>query len=301
MSKIKSYINLHFIIFIWGFTAVLGALIHLDYFSLTWNRMGLASFFLLLYILINKRERRLLLQFDIKQHLKYLLGGILIALHWMAFFYAIKISNVSITLIAMSSGAFFTSLLEPAFYKRKVYFYEILLGLLILLGLYYVLLIEKIDFSGVFAALIAAFLSGLFTVLNGLYVREQSGVQLSFFQLFYGFLFLTLVLLFTGDLSQLAFPSGIDWLYTILLASLCTAYAFTRSISLMKHISPYTLMLSINLEPVYGIILAVLILGDKEKMSETFYIGGFIILAIIVLNTLIKFKKEQNPEKMLKS
>jgi len=301
MSKLKPYLTLHFIIFIWGFTAVLGALIHLDYFSLTWNRMGLASLFLLLYILMNKQERRLLLQFDVKQHLKYLLGGILIALHWLAFFYAIKISNVSVTLIAMSSGAFFTSLLEPVFYKRKVYYYEILLGLLILFGLYYVLKIEKIDFSGVFAALTAAFLSGLFTVINGLYVRKQSGVQLSFFQLFYGFLFLTFVWGFTGDLSQLSFPSGTDWLYIVLLASLCTAYAFTRSISLMKHISPYTLMLSINLEPVYGIILAVLILGEKEKMSETFYLGGFIILTIILLNTIIKFKRKENPEKMLKS
>jgi len=301
MPKLKQYFHLHFIIFIWGFTAVLGALIHLDYFSLTWNRMGLASFFLLLYIWMNKRERRLLMQFDLKMHLKYLLGGILIALHWMAFFYAIKISNVSITLIAMSSGAFFTSLLEPVFYKRKIYFYEILLGLLILLGLYYVLKIEKIDFSGVFAALIAAFLSGLFTVMNGLYVREQSGVQLSFFQLFYGFLFLSFVMFVTGNFLQLSLPEGRDWLYLIILAVICTAYAFTHSISLMKDISPYTLMLSINLEPVYGIIMAVLILGEKEKMSETFYLGGFIILAIILLNTIIKFKKQKIPEKMLKS
>jgi len=293
MPKLKQYLNLHFIIFIWGFTAVLGALIQLDYFSLTWNRMGLASLFLLLYILMDKRERSLLLNLDWKLHLKYLLGGIIIALHWIAFFYAIKISNVSITLIAMSSGAFFTSLLEPVFYKRKVYFYEILLGLLILWGLYFVLKIEKVEFAGVFIALIAAFLSGLFSVLNGIFVREQSGVQLSFFQLFYGFLFLTLILFATGKISALHFPQGIDWVYILVLASICTAYAFTASISLMKYLSPYTVMLSINLEPVYGIILAVLILGDREKMSETFYLGAAIILILIVLNTIIKFKNEK--------
>jgi len=161
---------------------------------------------------------------------------------------------------------------------------------LILAGFFILLKVEKIDFTGVFFALIAAFLSGLFSVLNGLYVKQQSGVQLSFFQLFYGFMFLSLVLLLRGDLFQLSVPAPMDWLYLIILASICTAYAFTASISLMKHLSPYTVMLSINLEPVYGIILAVLILGDKEKMSQGFYFGALIILIIIILNSVIKYK-----------
>jgi len=289
MSNLKSYAQLHFIIFIWGFTAVLGALIHLDFLSLTWYRMGLASVFLIAYILLNKKERLLLFRFNTKDQLRYLLGGIIIALHWLAFFYAIKVSNVSITLLTLSSGAFFTSLLEPALFKRKIYVYEIILGLLILSGFFVLLKIEKLDFTGVFYALIAAFLSGLFSVINGLFIKNQSGTQLSFFQLFYGFLFLSIILLFDKNYN-LTLPTPTDWIYLIILASICTAYAFTKSISLMKYLSPYTVMLSINLEPVYGILLAVLILGDSEKMSSGFYLGALIILIIIGLNSILKYK-----------
>jgi len=220
-------------------------------------------------------------------------------LHWIAFFYAIKISNVSITLVTLSSGAFFTSLLEPLFFKRKIYVYEILLGLLILTGFLVLLKIEKINFTGVFFALIAAFLSGLFSVINGIYIRSYPAAQMSFYQLFYGFLFLSLVLLFNGTLAQLPLPSPTDWIFLIVLASICTAYAFTRSLDLMRYLSPYTVMLSINLEPVYGILLAVLILGKKEKMSPGFYLGSAIILIIIVLNSYIKYKRQKKSDKML--
>ena len=300
-SAFKSYLQLHFIIFIWGFTAVLGALIKLDSLSLTWYRMGLASLFLLLFVGLHPSERKLFFQFNRSDHLRYLIGGIVIALHWLAFFYAIKVSNVSITLISLSSGAFFTSLLEPVFFKRKIYLHEILLGIAILGGFFVLLKIEKIEFTGVYFALMAAFLSGLFSVINGIFIRRQSAVQLSFFQLFYGFLFLTLIMWFTGELTRLPVPSASDWIYLFILASICTAYAFTRSIGLMKYLSPYTVMLSINLEPVYGILLAFLVLGDKEKMSAGFYTGSAIILTIIVLNTIIKHKMKKNTEKMLNS
>ncbi len=292
-NHLKSYLKLHLIIFIWGFTAVLGALIHLDYLALTWYRMGLASLFLLGYILWSRSERKLFLHWDWKNQLRYMLGGIIIAMHWLAFFYAIKVSNVSITLVTLSSGAFFTSLLEPVFFKRKIYIHEIILGILILAGFFVLLKIEKIDFTGVYFALIAAFLSGLFSVLNGIFVRRQTAVQLSFFQLFYGFLFLTLVLFWQRG-SAIPVPSVSDWLYLLILASICTAYAFTQSINLMQYLSPYTVMLSINLEPIYGIILAVWVLGEREKMSGSFYLGALIILTIIVLNSVWKYKLQKN-------
>ena len=290
MSPLKSYTKLHLIIFIWGFTAVLGALIHLDYLALTWYRMGLASVFLFFYILLTDKERHLFFNFDLKQQSRYLLGGVIIALHWLAFFYAIKVSNVSITLVTMSSGAFFTSLLEPALFKRKIFFHEIWLGLLILAGFLILLKIEHIELTGIYFALIAAFLSGLFSVLNGLYIMQDSGAQLSFFQLFYGFLFLSIVLVFQTEPGSFPLPSFSDWIYLIILASVCTAYAFTESLTIMKNLSPYTVMLSINLEPVYGIILAVLILEEQEKMTTGFYFGSLIILIIIILNMLIKQK-----------
>lgn len=290
--KLSKYLQLHFIILIWGFTAVLGALIRLDYFSLTWYRMGLAVIFLGIYVLSKKEWREAIKRLDFKDHLRLILGGIIISLHWIAFFYAIKISNVSVTLISLSTGAFFTSLLEPLFFKRKIYFYEVLFGLLILIGFFILVKVEDINFTGVLFGLIAAFLSGLFSVVNGIYVRKESGVILSLFQLLYGFLFLTLVMLLTGKMEHLPWPSPHDWLYLIILSSICTAYAFTKSISLMKYLSPFTVMISINLEPVYGILLAVLILGDKEKMSPGFYLGAFIILIIILLNAYVKYFKK---------
>lgn len=296
----KSLLHLHFIIFIWGFTAVLGALIQLDYLTLTWYRMGIASMLLFIYSIFKKNIRQQIFLLDIKTQLRFILGGIIIALHWLAFFYAIKISNVSITLVALSSGAFFTSLLEPFFYKRKIYFHEIILGFLILIALMVLLKIEKLHFVSVFYALIAAFLSGLFSVSNGILIRTQSGVQLSFFQLFYGFLFLTIILIVPSGLRSLPIPTLNDWIYLFILASICTAYAFTVSISLLKYISPYTVMLSINLEPVYGIILAVLILGEQKNMSVNFYLGSFIILIIILLNEYIKVKLKKNTDKKLK-
>ncbi len=288
MSNLKPYLKLHFIIFIWGFTAVLGALIQLNYLVLTWYRMGLASLFLLTFLMFQKSKRKNLFQSTFKKQARYILGGVIIALHWLAFFYAIKVSNVSITLLTMSSGAFFTSLLEPIFYKRKILFYEILFGLLILFGFTVLLHIEKIEFTGVYFALIAAFLSGLFSVINGIYVQYENALKLSFFELFYGFLFLTIAMLLSGDMQHLPLPTLTDWLFILLLASICTAYAFTVSIDIMRFLSPFTVMLSINLEPVYGIILAVLVLKDKELMSSNFYFGAFIILIIIALNSFVK-------------
>ncbi len=288
-SPISKYLKLHFIIFIWGFTAVLGALIHLDYLSLTWYRMGLAVFFLFLFILFNRELKKQLLSLDIKAHLRYALGGTIIALHWLAFFYAIKISNVSITLVTLSTGAFFTSILEPIFFKRNIYWHEVLLGILILGGFLVLVRVEEIKLAGVFFALIAAFLSGLFSVINGIFIKNEQGSILSFFQLFYGFLFLTFILIIKGQVFHIPLPAPMDWLWLIILASICTAYAFTVSISLMKYLSPFTVMISINLEPVYGIILALLFLGKQEEMSLNFYLGAFIILIIIMLNAYVKY------------
>ncbi len=295
-TQLSKYLKLHFIILIWGFTAVLGALIQLDYFSLTWYRMGLAVSILGIYVFFKKEERKSILHLNFRDHLRFILGGIIIALHWIAFFYAIKISNVSITLITLSTGAFFTSLLEPLFFKRKIYFYEVFFGMMILGGFFILVKVEEIKYAGIIFGLIAAFLSGLFSVVNGIYIRREKGIILSFFQLLYGFLFLTLVMFITGDIKHLPMPSSTDWIYLIILSSICTAYAFTASISLMKYLSPFTVMISINLEPVYGILLAVLILGEKEKMSPGFYLGAFIILIIILLNAYVKYFKKSQAE-----
>ena len=289
-NNIQSYIKLHFIIFIWGFTAVLGALISLEAIPLVWYRISLALPFLLVWILY----RKLPLKVSPKSMVKFALGGFIIALHWVGFFMAIKVSNVSVALVTLSTGAFFTSLLEPLFFRRKIRPLEVFFGILIIGGLYLIFKVDNLYLYGMLWALLAAFLSALFSVINGLFVAKHSGFVLSFYQLSFGLLAISVYLFFNGDFTIEFFQlSNSDWFYLLILATICTAYAFAASIDLMKHLSPYTIMLSINLEPVYGIILALLIFGEKEKMDTNFYLGALLILGIVILNSMLKTRNKK--------
>lgn len=283
--KLRNYLHLHFIIFIWGFTAVLGALISIDAIPLVWYRMLLAVVFVLLYLKIKG--------ISIKVPRQVLLGlvvtGIIIALHWITFFMAIKVSNVSVTLAIMSTGALFTAILEPIWYKRKMIWYEVLFGGIVIVGLYIIFNVETDYVLGIVLALIASFLASVFALVNGKYVKQYRASIISFYELLSGVVFVTIYLLFSGTFNADFFVlSTSDWGYMVLLASICTAYAFIAGVHVMRHISPYTVMLSVNMEPVYGIILAFLILGDKEKMSPQFYVGALIILSTVIANGIIK-------------
>ena len=284
-NKLQQYLHLHLIVFIWGFTAILGALISLDAIPLVWYRMSLAVVFILLYFLFKKKSFKV----DAKGVFKFLFTGIIIALHWIFFFKAIKVSNVSVALVTMSTGAFFVSLLEPLFFKRRIQLLEIVLGLMVVLGLYIIFSFEAQYKLGIFYALISSALSALFSVLNGLFVKKYDANTISLYQLFFGALFITLYLLFTNGFSVSLFVlPKTDWLYLIILSSICTAYAFIVSVKVMKYLSPFTVMLTVNLEPVYAIILALFIFGDKEKMKPEFYFGAFIVLFVVLLNGIIK-------------
>ena len=286
-SRLKNYLLLHLIVFIWGFTAILGALITLDAIPLVWFRMGLAVLFIIIYFLITKKSFRV----DKKGVLKFIFTGIIIALHWVFFFKAIKVSNVSIALVTMSTGAFFTSLIEPFLFKRRIKSIEILLGLIVIAGLYIIFNFETQYKLGIIYALISSFLGSLFAVLNGLFIKEYSANSISLYQLFFGVLFITIYLLCTNSFSIAFFQlSSSDWFYLIILSSICTAYAFIASVKVMEYLSPYTVMLTINLEPIYAIILALFIFGDKEKMNPEFYYGAFIVLFVVLLNGIIKNK-----------
>ena len=284
-DKLKNYFHLHFIIFIWGFTGVLGALISIDAIPLVWYRMFLAVGFILLYILFKK------IRFKIpKQVLLGLMAtGIIIALHWITFFMAIKVSNVSVALATISTAALFTSILEPIWYKRKLIWYEVFLGLLVIVGLYIIFDVQKNYVTGIILALISAFLAAVFSLINSKYVKEYRASVISFYELLSGFLFLSIYLLFSGSFNINFFSlSTNDWMYLLILASVCTCYAFIAGVHVMKHLSPYTVMLTVNLEPVYGIILAFIIIGDNEKMNSQFYIGAFIILLTVIANGIMK-------------
>jgi drug/metabolite transporter (DMT)-like permease len=287
-TRLKNYLHLHLLVFIWGFTAILGALITIDAIPLVWYRMLLATIFVFIYLLFTK----LRLKISPKEMVKFIIGGVLIALHWIFFFSAIKVSNVSVALVSMSTGALFTSLIEPFFFKRKLIPLELVFGLIVVCGLYVIFNVESEYTLGIIYALIAAFLSALFTVLNGLYIRNHDATVLSFYQLFFGVVFITIyILATTGFTFEIFSLTKSDIIYLLILSSICTAYAFVISIKIMKHLTPYTVMLTINLEPIYGIILAVIIFGEKEKMSPQFYIGALIIFITIIINGILKNKK----------
>ena len=287
-SNLKYYLHLHLIVFIWGFTAILGKLISIDAIPLVWFRMSLASVFIAIYFLFKSKSLKL----NQKSLLKFFISGIIIALHWITFFKAIKVSNVSVALVTMSTGAFFTSFIEPFFFKRKIKGIEILLGLMVIVGLYIIFSFESEYTLGIIYALISSFLAALFSVLNGLFVKKHNASVISFYQLFFGAFFITIFLLFQGSFTIDFFRlQSSDWLYLILLSSVCTAYAFIVSVDVMKHLTPYTVMLTINLEPIYAIILALIIFGESEEMNSEFYIGACIVLFVVVLNGVLKNMK----------
>lgn len=284
-NKLKNYLHLHFIVFIWGFTAILGALISIDAVPLVWYRMLLAVVFIAIYFLICKKSFKV----DKKGLLKFAFSGVIIAVHWVTFFMAIKVSNVSVALVTMSTGAFFASLIEPLFFKRKIKTIEILLGVLVIIGLYIIFNFQSEYTLGIIYALISSFLSALFAVLNGLFIKKYNANTISFYQLLFGVLGITLYLLFTQKFSITFFQlSSNDWLYLFILSSICTAYAFIASVQVMKYITPYTVMLTINLEPIYAIILALIVFGEKEEMNIEFYYGAFIVLFVVLLNGILK-------------
>lgn len=294
-DKLLNYLHLHFIIFIWGFTAVLGALISLEAIPLVWYRMLVATLIIFAFLKFKKEK----LNFSLKTLSGFALGGVIIALHWLTFFGAIKASNVSITLAVLSTGAFFASILEPLIYGRKVILYEVLFGLVVVAGLYIIFDVEASYTLGIVLALISAFLSALFSVINGKFVLKHKASAISFYELMFGVLGITIYLAFSGSFTADFFKvSAYDWMYLLILASVCTAYAFIASVHVMKWISPYTVMLSINMEPVYGIFLALIILGDSENMSPQFYYGALIILVTVVANGIIKITQERKRRRL---
>src|SRR5690606_33048418 len=266
-GNVKSYLQLHLIVFIWGFTAVLGELISVREASLVWYRMLLATAFLFLYLLITKKPFVL----PLKTVATLIFVGLLIAIHWIFFFRAINISNVSITLAMFSVGSFFAAILEPLFYKRKMLWYEVFFGLIIIAGLFMIMQVEIRYLEGILSALFSVFMGVLFTLFNGKLIQQHDSTVITVYEFFAGFVFVSIYLAFDGKFSAQFFDvSGKDWILILLLASVCTAYAFTASVAVMRRLTPYTVMLTTNLEPVYGIFLAYFLIGEDEKMSVPF-------------------------------
>lgn len=285
-DKLKNYLHLHFLVFIAGFTAILGELITISAIPLVWFRMIIAAILMFVYIRFSKIK----LIARPKAILKFSIAGIIIALHWITFFGAIDESNISIALSMFSTGAFFASFIEPLIYKRSVIWYEILFGVLVIVGVFIITQSEMKYLTGIILGISSAFLSSLFAVLNGSFLKHHSATVISFYEFLSGILFITIfILIFKDGFSQDFFIlSFSDYSYLLILASVCTAYAFIAAVYVMRLISPYTVVLTYNLEPIYGIIMAIILFPEKEKMSMPFYYGAAIIIVTVLLNGLLK-------------
>ncbi|VAV83751.1 hypothetical protein MNBD_BACTEROID02-289 [hydrothermal vent metagenome] len=285
-DKLKNYLHLHLLVFIAGFTAILGELISISATSLVWYRMIIAAVLMIGYI----RFRKTNIALSLKTCIKFSIAGIFIALHWITFFESIKQSNISIALAMFSTGAFFASLIEPLFFKRRVIWYEILFGILVILGVWIITQTEIKYINGIILGIISALFSTIFAVINGKFVKRYSASVISFYEFLSGVFFISIFIAIFGDGFDATFfkLSFDDWKYLIILGSICTAYTFIAAVHIMKHLSPYTVVLTYNIEPIYGIAMAIILFPAKEKMSSEFYLGAVIIIGTVLLNGILK-------------
>jgi drug/metabolite transporter (DMT)-like permease len=282
----KAYLQLHLAILLWGFTAILGKLILLDEGLLVWYRMGISSISTLLFVLISKSSLKIS-----KQEFIRLVGiSFLITLHWITFYGAIKASNVSIAISCFSSIALFTALINPIINKVKINKIEIVLGLGVIAGIGIIFTIHQLYWKGILLSIISAFLGALFTVLNKNVSEKIEPATITFYELFFGFILLTfaLPLWFGINHTGLIIPTTIDWIYLIILAVLCTTVPFTLSMHAIKKLDAFTMNLSLNLEPVYSIILAIFLFHENEAVGNSFYVGTGIILLTVMWHAYSK-------------
>ncbi|WP_246361465.1 DMT family transporter [Moheibacter lacus] len=298
MRKISDLISaaqfrLQFIVLLWGFTGVLGKLIEVEAVPLVWYRVLVAALVLFFILKIRKIDLKLN-----TRDFAMLLGiGVIIGLHWMAFFGAIKVSNVAVALSTLSTGALFSAFLEPLFFKRKIILSEIILAVIVSGCILLIYNASPDYWLGIVLGVICSFLSALFSVLNGKIHTRFPSQKIMFYEMLGGWLVVCLFLPFFGGFSTLVDVSWKDLGLLILLGSLFTAYPMIESVNLMKYISPFTLLLNVNLEPVYGIIIAYLIFGESEKMTPLFYIATVIMVLAILVNGLLK-KQAGKPLRM---
>ena len=288
MATSTDYLKLHFIVFLWGFSAILGKLVTIPALELVWYRSIFATLGMGAVICFSRGTFKVS-QADL---FRLIAIGSIVALHWVAFFGSARVANVSVSLVGFATNSLWAALLEPWFNKTRIKRYELLLGMVVITGLY---IIFSFDFQyklGLLLGVFAGFTSALFSVFNSRMVKRNSARTITFYEMmgviFTTALFLPFAHLGGVDLRLPLLPSAMDLLYIAILAGVCSVYAYTVAVELMKRISVFLIQLTLNLEPVYGIIMAVIIFGQEEKMNLNFYIGTLVILAAVSTYPMLK-------------
>ena len=289
----KAFIQLHIAVLLAGLTGVLGKLISLNEGLLVWYRLLLTAPSLWLLALLRKQDVRI----DKRDVWRIFGIGGIAALHWVAFYGSIKYSNVSVSLLCFSAIGFFTAIIEPLILRHRVDVVELLLGLLVIVGIFFIFQVDPHFKTGIIIGLVSALLGSLFPVLNKRILQRVSPENVTLYELSGGFLVLTALMplylwLFPAP-SLLPGWQDLGWL--LILAWACTVLAFNLSMSALQKISAFTVNLSYNLEPVYGILLAFLLFREDKYLSGGFYVGFFLILLSIVLQTVRLRRKHLKP------
>ena len=282
----------------WGFTGILGKLIHLDAFFIVWYRLLIALVALAVAMIVLKRSFYLP---NTKKLIQISLIGIVVGLHWVTFYMSIQLSTASLGILCLSTTTVHVTWLEPLVMKRRFSWIELLLSIIVIYGIYFV----SGDFSAneyeaVGYGLLSALFAAIFAVFNSKFAEDIPPSKISFYEFISAFIFLSILLTFEGRLTveNVLSVSLSDILWLLFLGVLCTSFAFLATIEVMKKLGAFTVSLSINLEPVYTIFLAILILNEHELLSPNFYIGTIIIILVVISNALIKFYQKR---KKLKS
>jgi len=289
MASRTDYLKLHFIVFLWGFSAILGKLVSIPTVEMIFYRAAIATLGLGVVILIRKGS----LKVSIPDVAKLLGIGAIVAVHWLAFFGAARVSNVSVSLVGFATNSLWAAVLEPWMNRTRIKKFEVLLGLVVIFGLY---IITSVDFHyalGMTLGILAGFTSALFGVFNSRMVRRIPSFTITFYEMVGVFLALTLFLpgyaaTWAENHTLQLMPSALDWVYIGTLAIVCSVYAYSVSVELMKKISVFVVQLALNLEPVYGILVALILFPMNEKMGVNFYIGGAIIIAAVASYPMLK-------------
>ena len=283
----NSLLVMHLIVIILGLTGVLGKLIEASSTILVWYRMMIAFIALGLYLLIQKELFKIQKGFIWK-----LLGvGAIVAAHWLFFFESIKVSNVSVAVVCLATSSLFSALIEPFVFKRKISAYELLFGIVVIASLAFALQADVTYFLGYVYGVIAAFLATLFTIFNALYINKVEASKITLVEMLGGCLAMSIYIgLFTKTPLCDFYISLQDTIYLLALGIVCTAFAFVVSVEVMKSLSPYSVIMAVNLEPIYSIILALILFGESEEMTSSFYIGGSAIILTVFLDGYLKTK-----------
>ena len=274
-------------VLILGFTGIFGKLISLNTIELVWYRM-LIAFITLFTFLVFKKE---LTKIKKKDFFGLLFVGSLVAVHWFFFFESIKVSNVSVAVVCLSTASFFSAMIEPFFLKRKPKLYEYILGIVVFVTLFLMLEAETKYTMGYIYGIIASFLGTLFTLYNAKYINRLEASKITMVEMLAGVIIFSILMLINKEIGISNLKINInDFVYLFLLGTICTAAVFVWMVEIMKYISPYSLIMAINLEPIYSIVLALIIFSESEHMNLSFYIGASVIILVVFLESYLKNK-----------